>query len=262
MIEQLKQIGLSPFQAEIYAFLIDYPNTPASRIARQTGIQRSMVYVVLQELQSLELVLRDDSRKVARFKIGDPEILHSILDSKEASIQLARNAHKVIDQQLKQQYAIQSGQPGVRFYGGLKGMENLYKDMNASGVKEIFIIRSNMKPPEEMRKLITKQRELQKERGVIVNIINSTIDDGIEKYLHLDAERGVNRRVIRHEVFSNPAQIIIYGRKVGFTTYAEPTMTVVIEHPDIAQTLLSMFGIIWKHTEKESAQNIDRLLKQ
>lgn len=261
MKEHLQTIGLSPFETEIYVFLTDVGPSTASRIARQTGIQRSMVYIVLHDLAEKQLVHRDDSKKVARFQITDPQHLRDLIHDQAKLLSLSERAYETIAQQLQQRYEIQTGKPGVRFYTGPHGLKSLYADINSSGCKEILIVRSRLKAPDDMLPIISEQIAKQRQLGIKVKVINSSIDTDLGKLLPTDAEVGTERRIIGHETFKNPSQIIIYNNKIACTTYAEPNITVLIEHADIAETLRSMYIFIWRQSTAETQTYLKKLLK-
>jgi len=248
-IKNLEKIGLSPTQAIIYDCLVRNGASTAGRISRLSSIQRSTVYVVLDELITLQLVQKDLTKKVTRFSITNPHQLHLLIAQKNEAAKIAQQELLEIDEQLKQEYAIQSGQPGVRFYSGVQGLKNLYTDINASPIDSLLIIRSNQQAEPEMIDIIRDQVERQVRQGIKVKVINSSADYKLTANLHLDEARLTERRVIPAEVFANPAQIIIYADKIAFTTYRQPNITVVIEHKDIAETLRSLYSYVWKKSE-------------
>ena len=140
----------------------------------------------------------------------------------------------------------------MRFFEGLDGLKKVYADLNSSGTKEVQLVRSRHSPNKDMRDVISEQTEKQIELNIKVKIINSTDDVGINKRLHKDNERGTERRVAAAEVFLNPAQILIYGNKIAFTTYTEPMMSVILEHSDIAETIRSLYKMTWDRTAAET----------
>lgn len=258
----LEQIGLTINQATIYEILLERGPLTASKINRWARIDRSLVYVVLNELIALSLVVRNDNTKVATFSALSPQALRTLTEEKEASAFAAKQAYEAIYYQLEQQFQIQAGQPGVRFLPGANGMKQCYQEINQSGCAEISLIRSRIEPPTALRTIISEQVEKQQSLGIAVRVINSTLDVDVTKYLDVDKKRNAERRIIAGEVFNNPAQIIMWGEKTAFTTYNEPMLTTIIEHADIATTLQSMFQVLWQKTLQETEQNKQFLLTQ
>ena len=155
--EQLQTLGLSESQAEIYNYLTQAGPSTASRISKHTSIKRSMVYVILDELVIQKLISKSEAQKVARFRIGNPTQIKKLLDKKSAEFEQATQAYQAIQHPLIQQFELQSGQPGVRFFIGIEGIKTLYKDLNRSGVTEIFLVRSNQRPEEATFEIIKEQ---------------------------------------------------------------------------------------------------------
>ncbi len=260
-ITNLIDIGLTPTQAEIYYYLAVHKPATASVITRNTPLQRSTVYVLLEELIVLELVYKDETVKVARFGITNPQNLQSLVQRQKDLLNLAEKSHEAIEHQLQQLYEVQAGQPGVRFYAGTDGLNRLYRDVNSSGCKEIWLIRSSVDVSGELRQKISEQAHLQEKLGIKVNLINSSIDPGLSEYLksNRDSDKNVERRILAGELFKNPAQILIYGDKIAITTYQEPIVTTVLDHPDIATTIKSMYQFIWKQSLAETQMFIKKL---
>jgi sugar-specific transcriptional regulator TrmB len=251
----LQNIGLNKNQSQIYEVLLDRGPLSASKIQRRVGIDRSLVYVVLNELIDLQLTIRDDSKKVAEFSAANPQALLNLVQEKESRSELAKSAYQTAFHQLQQAFQISSGQPGVRFYTGIDGLKEIYQDLNQDNTKELWLVRAHTLATPEMRELIKKQRLIQIKNGVKVRVINSDKDPEFTKYIPEDSATLTERRVISGAIFKNPAQILIYGSKIAITTYREPLLTTLIEHADIAETLRSMYLVIWNKTAAETKVN-------
>jgi sugar-specific transcriptional regulator TrmB len=252
----LQNIGLNKNQSHIYEVLLEKGPLSASKIQRRVGIDRTLVYVVLNELITMNLAIRDDSKKVAAFFAADPQALSNLVQEKEARSELAKSAYQTAFHQLQQAFQVSSGQPGVRFYSGTEGLKEIYRDLNQSNIKELWLVRARTPASKDMKTLIQKQRLTQIKNGVSVRVINSDEDPEFTKYIQQDKAALTERRVISGAVFKNPAQILIYGEKIAITTYREPLLTTLIEHADIAETLRSMYSVIWNKTTAETKTNI------
>ena len=78
----LKNIGLTPVQSEIMAFLFTTNNEKASTIAKKINRPRGVVYNSLDELLDLELVIKKDSvNRVSTFSAEHPPNLMSFLNN-------------------------------------------------------------------------------------------------------------------------------------------------------------------------------------
>jgi sugar-specific transcriptional regulator TrmB len=257
-IEQLQNIGLTHNQAKVYSTLLDRGTLSAGKIQRRVGIDRSLVYVVLSELTALELVTRDDSQKVALFKAANPAALLELVQKKESVSEMAKHAYDSVFQQLQQAFEIQNGQPGIRFYAGAAGLKKFYDKLNQEKPDTLYLIRStHVESNDEMSVIVTKQIEMQVKLGIKVHVITPTFDS-LKERIPSDTINLVERRIIDRSVFETSSQIIIYNNTVAHTTYRNPIVTTVIEHEDIADTLMAVFGIIWKKTSVETQDHIKR----
>jgi len=257
-IEQLQSIGLTQNQSSIYGTLLERGALSASKIQRRVSIDRSLVYVVLNELISLQLVVRDDTQKVALFRAASPASLLELVQKKESASEIAKNAYDSVFHQLQQSFEIQNGQPGVRFYAGASGLQAFYEKLNKDRPKEIYLVRStHVEQRADMNAVVIKQIEKQIQLSIKVNVITPTLDS-IRERMPTDPVGLIERRIIDRSVFETGSQIVIYNNIVAHTTYRNPTVTTVIEHEDIAGTLMAMFSVIWKKTAIETKEHIKK----
>lgn len=249
----LASIGLSASAAKIYAELVHAGPLPASTIARRSGIERSMTYVVLGELETEGLVTKDSSKKVARFVAKHPRTLEKLVQHKQQAAENASASFETIIYQLQQEYEVQSGQPGVRFFSGVEGLKYINNHLKTVDMDEMLLIRSlqSSAEVEGYQDLIRAQRELRVKKSVPIRIIGPSVDS-MKIKLKDDEKYLVERRIIAKEMFDTPAQILIFNNTIAITTYTEPMLTTVIEHTAISVTMKTLFNYIWQQSRKET----------
>jgi len=257
--DALQSIGLSDREAKIYDLLLTHGAMPASRIARLSGIERSLVYVHLNELVDRELVLEHNETKVARFASAHPQVLERLVQQKHQEAESASASLSAVFHQMTQQFETLSGQPGVRFFSGADGLEYINKQLRSTSVEEMLLIRSGHSSAEvpEYQTLIHHQRELRLKKKVPLKVIGPAIDSMKQK-IGEDKESLTERRIIAAEMFDTPSQILIYNNTVVFTTFQEPMLTTIIEHEAIAVTVKTLFMYIWRSSLAETKQNIKK----
>ncbi len=59
----------------------------------------------------------------------------------------------------------------------------------------------------------------------------------------------IERKIVPAEKLKIPAQIIIYGDRVGITNFRETIITIQIESKYIAETFRIMFEYMWENTK-------------
>ncbi len=251
--KQLETIGLSSNAAAVYELLLEKGALPASRISRLSGVERSLTYVVLNDLLEKKLAFKDTEKAVTRFAAAHPTELEKLVNAKQQASESAQSAFSAVIHQLQQQYEVQSGQPGVRFFDGATGLAYINKQMLIVDISEMLLIRTikSSRDVPEYESLIKAQQALRIKRGITLKVITPSIDSVAEK-IKTDKENLTERRIIAKEVLDTESQILIYGNTVAITTFSDPTITTVIENPAIAATLTSMFTYMWRMSVKET----------
>ncbi|MEK7642799.1 MAG: helix-turn-helix domain-containing protein [Patescibacteria group bacterium] len=82
IIEYLTELGLSQKEARVYVALLEIDRGTAYAIAKQSGLKRSTVYLLLEELREKNLVLKIPHAKNQVFIAKDPEEFFSNFEDK------------------------------------------------------------------------------------------------------------------------------------------------------------------------------------
>lgn len=242
----LEQIGLTEEQAKVYSCLVSLGTLQARKIALNTHINRSLVYKVLKQLVVLGLVTETTNpRSVSTFTGLHPSKLHTIVKKKEEDLKLADQALHEAVSTMGAQFNLTCGKPTVRFYEGLEGVRILNKDIVHSKA-DIKLIRSpfdnnNEDLDAKAKKLLEDRASAGIKTRLIVPIKNmpSTISP------EWDKKNLIERRRVPREELLNPAQIIVYGNRVAFTSFQGCIITTIIEDKGIADTCSMLFEALW-----------------
>ncbi len=249
--EQLRPFGLSDSQAEVYGALLDFGEQKAGEIARRVSIKRSLVYKVLDELESLSLVAKSaELGKPARFMPRHPEMLRNLIDERLRKAKEAELLFTGAAPLLSSAFNLISGMPSIRVLEGVDGFMALHKDIVAEK-KDIKLLRSiHDREREDLAKFIDKQIKEQVHHNIHAKVLTHETPKAIAFMLKGDEERLVTRRFIVDKEFRSPAQIVIYGNKVGITDFQNSLITTIIDNMAIRATFEMMFDAIWRYSEK------------
>lgn len=242
----LEKVGLSSNEAKVYEALLRLGPSPASEIPKETNLSRPLVYKILEELFKKRIVDRDDTEKVTRFLPAHPLKLTELVEDKKQAAASAEASLQGAFGNLLSAYNLFSGKPHAQFYEGLAGLENLYRDI-LQEEKNILLFRSpsdNSVP--EIEKLVVKQIRDQVKRGIKTRAITPLTDEHMKIRQDYDAENLVERSKIPKKDLLIPAQIIVYGEKVGITSFSRPIITTIIQDKAISETFRILFEFIWK----------------
>lgn len=235
--------GLSESEALTYEALLRFGPLSANAVSRMTTIKRTLTYKILNDLMSKNLAIKDESRPIIRFSALEPLAL---ID--QAQEKLAENEKRLADisksvVNIMTEFNIESQKPNVRFFSGVAGLKQVYKEILDLG-QNIKIISSpfTLDDP-ELGKMVTDQIRSQVRAKISARIISTHILHSAEQ-IEKDRANLVERKRMKSEQ-PNPAQVILYGNTVGITTLKEPTITTIIESEHISKMFTMLFEQLW-----------------
>jgi len=260
--QALVDAGFTEHQAEIYVYLVENGPKQASIIARRTGISRTLTYRVLKELQDWNLVTRKDPPgEISIFIPAHPLKLNKIIEQKQKELELAKTSVAGVIDSLTAEYNKSIGKPGVLFYEGIDGLERLYEDVNKTR-KDIKLIRSVYDNKyEEMKELLAKQVKRQVALGIHTKLLAPLMEETKKRFIRYDEINLVSRRIIPKKHLMLPAQILIYGSKVGITSFEKQVFTTIIDNKNINKTYNIMFDYMWMMSREEDKRIKKELLE-
>ena len=144
MVEPLlEKLGLSEYEAQIYATLLQNSPAGASLIAKKTNLSRSTVYTVLASLSSKGLVSTTHKNEVKQFVAEDIDSLKQLVQSEEAKIKEKTALLPEIESAMKQFGGEELHVPEISFFEGQEGLQKIYLSMirDAKKDSEILILR-------------------------------------------------------------------------------------------------------------------------
>jgi len=247
----LIEAGLSEEQAAVYSSLLDKGPLKAGSISSWTGIKRGLIYKVLDQLESMGLISKKGGEgTVAVFAPEHPSRLAEIMERKEKSIALAKETVMFSLGSLSSKFNLLSGKPNVQFFEGIEGIQKVYEDLLVEK-NDILLIQSPFDADlPELKSIILKQIEKQVANNIHTRVITPLIEI-TKDWVHKDEENLVTRCIVPEKTFEIPAQIIIYGNKIGISSIKKPFITTIIEDANICDSFKIMFEYIWKVSQEK-----------
>ncbi len=129
--QQLSILGFSDKEIRVYKALLNYGPSPASTLARLTGIKRTSMYDILNSLIDKNLISPFKQGTYTYFAIGD---LNKILINEKEKV----NTAKSLIENLK---TMQTGHNAmaVNYYVGREGYKEMYWDILKTDASEIMV---------------------------------------------------------------------------------------------------------------------------
>jgi HTH-type transcriptional regulator, sugar sensing transcriptional regulator len=260
------QIGLTGNEAIIYEFLLKSGETTAGEIIKNTPLKRGVIYNVLSDLVKKGLVNEKKRDNISHFSPNHPEKLRHFLENREERVKKAKNILEASLPSITSNFNLASNMPGIRMYEGLDGIKKVLDDTLINNSEKLILTFSDVGNYSKYLKkwnekhYAPKRSELKILEKVIIPI-NADSKDFMEDYMkNPESQEFTKILFISENLFPSFAtEVNIYNNKVSFVTFSDVShMGVIIENPEIVNTLTSIFSFIWKVGEKHN-NNIQSL---
>ena len=227
----LVKIGLSQSEIVVYLELLKHGASPASLLAKRTGVNRSHIYDKLSALKQKGLVSEVQKGKILWFNASPPEQLLDYLREVQGDVQ------SLLPELMRMQKG-SSADATVELFQGKEGMKTVFRDIlntkndycvigEEGKFQELFpiYIQQFLRDVQhfKMRESIMSKESL---RGKIPLTKNTKIRYLPDKYI-------------------SPVMIVVYGDKTAIWIWTEPMFTILVRSKDVASSFKTYFDILW-----------------
>lgn len=226
----LQSIGIDAKTESVYRALLRLADATAFRIARESGLKRTSIYHVLDNLLAMGLASSYVSRGVTRYAAEHPQKIRSFFEEKMIL------AGRLVPE-LQKEINKNKGAVSVRLLEGAEGIKSISDEMLVSKEKTILSFGSSKKYLEFVGGKFG-YGERRRKAGIFTRAIR----------FHGD-EAGTNSKFqevrIAPDNFEFPALITIYGKRVGIVLFEGNGFGLVITSESFATIMRSFFEILW-----------------
>lgn len=238
------EAGLTEAQAKAYVFLATHnPSTPP-QLSKALDESRTNGYKLLEQLEELGLAVRDDSEKKRLYWAKNPTALLSTLQSEEEKVMLRTKKFKTNMPNLINEYLKHNEQPGIRFFQGKRGIEQIYQDQ-LDKKQPIYIIRSWKDRDFFGKGVYSIWRKRPSMHDIPTIMLSPDVDDA-NNDPELDKMLLFSRTWMKREDYTAPVEWNIYGDNVSIISFGEEAMGMIIESSQIADSMRQLFAILQK----------------
>lgn len=125
----LKSFGVGGKEAETFLKLLELGGQPVSVVAKYTGVPRSTMYLILDNLKKAGLVEEFERMGIKYFRCISVDCIFDVLAAKEARIKEARVLLEQNMHELKKMENKLSITPRVRFFEGKDAVMKMYEEV-------------------------------------------------------------------------------------------------------------------------------------
>lgn len=240
-IPRLKKLGLSDKEAKVYVAALEIGAATADQLAKQAKLNRSTTYVQLQELMQFGLMSTYKKGKKTFFAPESPHNLTHIIERRHRELDEQERLLESFVPELLTRFKTAGVRPVVRSFEGKQGLITMRNEVLKASNKDIHILIAyghigNLLSAAELADFTEKR---------IHNKIFSHVlytKDG--KDLEVDDLQELRR--VAADKFPFESDIYIFDNKVALTSFNGEVMGVIIESTSIANTMRSMFALMWQ----------------
>ena len=243
IIKGLENLGLNEKQAKVYVALLQLGRTSAYAAADKAELKKPTTYVILGELMEKGLVTRVPRSRKQLFVAKRPEEFFAAAEER------LKNAQSILPDLLS---LIKGSQDKVRtlYYEGLTGVrEALWyrtKEMKNRELVGFYATVEQASP--ELEQLFFEWHQESKKHSIKVRGI---VPDhpSLQKYREeVDPKYDFTFRVVPFEKYSAKISIDVGDTFVRIIAFRE-LQAIVIDNPDVAQTVRQIFELVWAGLE-------------
>jgi sugar-specific transcriptional regulator TrmB len=250
----LVEAGLTEAQATAYTAMLTHSPISPPALARVICETRTNAYKILEQLDELGLVSRDESKKKIQYFSNSPKALQALLDQQEKEIKLRQKKLKSNIAELEKVYFEHSTQPGVSFEQGTDGIIKVFNDYTETG-KDLYLIRS-WKDKDYMGKgVLSVWRKKPSTKGITTHILGPDTESASSG--EIDELYLIDKTWMKEEDYTSPVEWCAYGDKLAIISYGKEASATTIHSPQIAEGFKQLHRLLT--TKQRQSKDYDRL---
>ncbi len=236
LLDSLTNLGIQKKQAKVYLACLELGSATVQELAEKSNVKRTSIYNFLEDLKSLGLVSEIKEGSKLLLVAENPT---TVINKAEKRIEQARNNLPEFLSIFNQP----TNKPKVKFYQGLEGLQKAYADYAVQD-GEIFGFTDYEKMfetlPEDFLWSAGPEERIKK-NCFFYNIAKSGPKGKLVQ--SKDKEQLRETKLVKNIQFET--EINIYSNKVSLISFKKPYTAVIIEDQAIAQTMKSIWDLVW-----------------
>lgn len=250
----LKEIGLSDKESLVYLALLPVDGASVIDLSKSTGINRTTLYPVLEDLKAKNLIIEVKQDKKIRFQAEPPERFETFIQNQKSRLD---EQTKILEDVIPEMKGVvrQTGErPIIRVYEGregiLKSLEHYYE---GGGSKEEYMIY----PRDAIKGLFSPAEQKRAQQSRLGREVHMTsIFTSSEDY---PSNNLATRYRIDSEKYPVSCEIGLYADQIHIHILSDNMSAVDIKSKDLAETLRTLFKLATRGIEAEKSEQQKKL---
>lgn len=242
-MEELKKIGLTDNEINVYMYLIEHGKSVASKIAKYLEINRSLTYQVLESLIEKGLVSYSIVDKLKYFRAADPSKLTDFIQHRKEQLEQQELEVMKLIPELKVKYQEKQAEPEFEIYEGMDGFKTVLEDILRSlkSGEEYHVIGWRGIFQSKAKHWSTHWNNRRAKLGIKRKLVTNEKFIPTAKQLPLTEIKYLRKE---HDI---PLTTIIYADKVATRMWVvDKPYVILIKSKDAYDSFKKYFDLIWK----------------
>jgi sugar-specific transcriptional regulator TrmB len=244
-IDAFISVGLSKTDAELYLLLVNNNQISVTEVAKKLSIHRARVYDAFKNLESLQLIQREnDYSKVT--EVEAPTRVLALLDEKQSQLKLQKEKLEEVIPEIMYQYGKNQKYPRIAVFEGLGQMSKIqFQHINEVENETLWL---NL--GQEISNLFDENffyfssPQKRSAKGVSTRILANSNNITMKKYHHLDLQHLREVRYLPPDYHSQSTITIYNSKIILWNTYIP--RAIIIYDQQLAQSHKDMFELLWR----------------
>jgi sugar-specific transcriptional regulator TrmB len=235
--------GLNETDTKIYIKLLEKKYWRPSELAIIVNENRTTVYKVLDKLIENKLVTKDDSDKTLKYSACNPTRLLEISNEKKREQENSANLLNTSVQMLLSEYVKNNEQPGVRYFQGIEGIEQIFADQVEDKQPIYFQLSSKAIDYYGFDKM-HDLRMMAVNAGIPRYSIVADNHKATKNYAETDKQYLLSRTWLKQDDYTAPMEWGVYGNKLYILTFGKDAMGLIINSPAVADGFKQVYDLL------------------
>lgn len=255
IIKDLQRIGLNDKEANIYLAALELGESNIQQLAKKSGVRRTTTYDIIESLKSKGLMSRVIRGKKTLFYASDP---HKLEDEIEEQKYVLR---RILPELLMVANSLDS-KPKVRFFEGIEGIKEVYKDTLSYSDGELLAwVSPDAIEAFDLDFLDNDYLPRRVEKKIWVRAIAPEVKK-MKGYKEVDEKSLRKTRLADAQMFPLRVEINLYGKnKIAVMSFDEK-FGMIIESQRILETLKSIFEMNWKSLASRNKEKTNEIIQE
>ncbi len=242
-LEKLKIAGLSEKEAKTYTALLELGDCLVSEAAEKTGINRSLLYAILEGLARKGMVTYILKNNVRYYRAAEPEKILALLKEKE-------KAFESVLPELAALKKPRTKKPVVEILEGIGGIKTIFNDVLRQK-QDWFAFDVPGKGPETVGQAVHDFEKERQKAGIALNVICVRTEAGKKRGKQFSRMKNTNVRYNPVE-YESPVSNWVYGDRVVTIFWSKDLpFAVRIIDKDFAETYKNHFRTLWNYSKEQ-----------